>query len=230
MFNTSGEAVAPGPIAEPINLDLNFLPERYRGRRLRLTVLRPWLFLLGFSLLLIPSAQLLWRHTHQLAAVEADLATVSGELEGYQPLAEERSQLEGRTAAAGEQAAAIEAAYQTINVQRVTWSELIPRILSAVPDGLVITLINHSTEEVTLEGLAAAYELPSAFADGLEKLPDFSAVIIQSVEWLTPEQEIAVEFPSESEPTPEDSPIYTFQINLRFPSVATPEPPPESGE
>ena len=61
MFKTGGEplaAEAAAPVPTPIHLDLNFLPERYRGRgRRTLVTLRPWLFLLGFALLLIPSGQ-----------------------------------------------------------------------------------------------------------------------------------------------------------------------------
>ena len=153
MFNSDAETLSAPAMADPISLDLNFLPERYRGRRLRLTTLRPWLFLLGFAILSIPSTQLLGRNLRELAAVQTAFETVSAELEAYQPLADERAGLEGRIAAAEAQANAIEAAYQIINIHRVTWSELVPRILTAVPDGLALTLVNHSAEEVILEGL-----------------------------------------------------------------------------
>ncbi|HEY4667382.1 MAG TPA: hypothetical protein VIH26_08785, partial [Anaerolineales bacterium] len=62
MFTTNADSLGASPMAEPIRLDLNFLPERYRGPRLRLSVLRPWLFLVSFGLLLIPSVQLMGRH------------------------------------------------------------------------------------------------------------------------------------------------------------------------
>jgi hypothetical protein len=85
MFNTDAETLAAPPMVDPIRLDLNFLPERYRGPRLRLSVLRPWLFLVSFALLLIPSIQLIARHLGELAAVQSAFETVSAELEGYQP-------------------------------------------------------------------------------------------------------------------------------------------------
>ncbi len=246
MFTTDAESRAATPMAEPrgfardeplgstrewpIRLDLNFLPERYRGPRLRLSVLRPWLFLVSFALLLIPSIQLISRHLGELAAVQSAFQAVSAELDTYQPLADERAELEGRIGSAEAQASAIEAAYQVINIHRVTWSDLVPRILAAVPDGLALTLVNHSPEEVILEGLAAEYGLPSAFAENLQELPDFSAVIIQSVQLLIPEEEPAVELEAEGETPAEPPVLYKFQITLHFPAVEVPEPQPEVQE
>jgi len=254
MFTTDADSLAASPMAEPlgsardrplgsapldeardkrdgpIRLDLNFLPERYRGPRLRLSVLRPWLFLVSFALLLIPSIQLIARHLGELAAVQSAFETVSAELEGYQPLAEERASLEGRVASADAQANAIEAAYQIINIHRVTWSDLVPRILAAVPDGLALTLVNHSAEEVILEGLAAEYRLPSAFADNLQDLPDFSAVIIQSVLLLLPEEQPPVDLEAEGETPAEPPVLYKFQITLQFPAIGVPEAQPETQE
>ena len=248
MFTTDADSLAASPMAEPrgfardvplgsardrpIRLDLNFLPERYRGPRLRLSVLRPWLFLVSFALLLIPSIQLISRHLGALAAVQSAFGAVSAELEAYQPLADERAELEGRISSAEGQASAIEAAYQIINIHRVTCSDLVPRILAAVPDGLALTLVNHAAEEVILEGLASEYGLPSAFADELAELPDFAAVIIQSVAQLLPEQEATVELEPEpeGEASAEQPLIYVFQIRLLFPITEVPPPQPGTQE
>ena len=246
MFTTDADSVAASPMAEPlgsardrplgsardrpIRLDLNFLPERYRGPRLRLSVLRPWLFLVSFALLLIPSIQLISRHLGSLAAVQSAFNAVSAELEAYQPLADERAELEGRISSAEAQSSAIEAAYQIINIHRVTWSDLVPRILAAVPDGLALTLVNHSAEEVLLGGLAAEYRLPSAFADNLQDLPDFSAVIIQSVQLLLPEEQPPVELEAEGATPPEPPMLYKFQITLQFPVIEVPAAQPATQE
>ena len=230
MFANDTESLATSPMAEPIRLDLNFLPERYRGPRLRLSVLRPWLFLLSFALLLIPSIQLMSRHLGALATIQSAFETVSAELDTYQPLADERAALEGRISSAGAQASAIEAAYQIINIHRVTWSDLVPHILAAVPDGLTLTLVNHSAEEVILEGLATEYGLPSAFADNLQALPDFRAVIIQSVQLLLPEEQPAVALEAEGESPAEPPVLYKFQITLHFPVADVPEAQPETQE
>jgi Tfp pilus assembly protein PilN len=230
MFNTESEGLATAPMPDPITLDLNFLPERYRGRRLRLSTLRPWLFLLSFGLMLIPSVRVMSANLGGLAAVQSAFAAVSGELEAYQPLAEERSALEARIAAAQAESQAIEVAYQTINIHRVTWSELLPRILRAVPDGLVLTLVSHSEEQVILEGLAAEYALPSAFADRLGLLPDFAAVTIQSVERLLPEEQPLSEPTGETQ-APDELPfLYRFEITLQFPVIETLKAAPEAQE
>lgn len=191
------EAAAPRP--GPMIVDLNFLPERYRGRGLRILIaLRPWLFLAGFALLLIPSAQLFLRQSARLATVEASLATVSEETEAYQPLADERALLETRIRSAEAQIIEISAAYDTINIQRVTWSELVPLILAQVPAGVDLTLVSQSEEEVVLKGFAEAYALPSVLADNLEVLAPFETVTIQSIVLVKPEEEPELE----AEPTP----------------------------
>jgi len=174
------EAAPPRP--RTIAVELNFLPDQYRRRGLRiLTALRPWLFLACFALLLIPSAQLFRRHALELATVEIDLAAVSETLEGYQPLADERSQFEARVSSAEVQLVGIQAAYDTINIRNVTWSAMVPLILDQVPAGVELTLVSQSDEEVVLEGVAESYPLPSVLADNLEALNQFETVTIQSV-------------------------------------------------
>lgn len=179
------EAVAQRP--RPMAVELNFLPDRYRGRGLRvLTTLRPWLFLAGFALLLIPSLQLFRRQAVELAAVEAELAAVAEALEGYQPLADERTLLEARVTSAEAQIVEIQAAYDTIDIRNVTWSGMLPLILGEVPGGVELILVSQSDEEVLLEGVTDAYRLPSVLADNLEALGRFESVTIQSVVRLNP--------------------------------------------
>ncbi len=185
------EAATPRPT--PIVVDLNFLPERYRGRGLRILIaLRPWLFLAGFALLLIPSAQLFLRQSVELATVEADLAAVREEMEVYQPLADERALLEARIISAEAQIVEIQAAYDTINIQRVTWSDVVPLILAQVPTGVDLTLVSQSDEEVVLEGRAVAYGLPSILADNLAALDPIETVTIQSIVLVNPEEELGL--------------------------------------
>src|SRR3990172_6627404 len=104
---TQDNALATAASELALALDLDFLPERYRPRRLTLRSLRPALFVLGFALLLIPLGRYWGEARLQLAAVEASLTQVQANLQGYQPLAEERAGLEARIASA--QAASAEA-------------------------------------------------------------------------------------------------------------------------
>ena len=224
------EAAAPAPT--PIHLDLNFLPDRYRGRgRRTLVTLRPWLFLLSFALLLIPSGQLFVQRTEDLARVEGELSVVSEAREGYQPLVDERAALEARIRSAESQIVVIQAAYDTVNIQRVTWSDLVPDILGQAPDGVHITLVDQADFEIVLEGLAEAYPWPSTFVDRLDSLGEFESVTIQSVVRLTPEEELAIVEPSEGEaeeaeetvePKPERPFLYRFSISLLLPLPVEP--------
>jgi len=235
----------------PISVDLNFLPDRYRGRGLRILItLRPWLFLLGFALLLIPSAQLFQRSTVDVAKAEAELATVSEALDGYQPLADDRALLETRLISAETQISEFQTAYDAVDIQRVTWSDMVPTILAQVPNGADLSLVSQSNEEVVLEGLANAYHLPSLLADNLRLLGIFEAVTIQSVVVESQEIEpeiVRVEAPAEEsdaessgaeddaeQPTvievvvrEEDRPIlFRFEITVLLPSFVEPTPEP----
>lgn len=230
MLETGGqplatEAAAPAPT--PIHLDLNFLPEHYRGRgRRTLVTLRPWLFLLGFALLLIPSGRLFVQRSADLARVKGELSVVSEALQGYQPLADERAALEARIRSAEAQIVEIQAAYDTVSIQRVIWSDLLPIILGEAPEGLHITLVDQAEFEIVLEGLAEAYPLPSAFVDRLDSLGEFESITIQSVVRLIPEDEPTIVEPSEAEgeeaegtaePEPERPILYRFAISLLLP-------------
>ena len=258
MFRSHPEpsvSEAAAPRLTPIVVDLNFLPARYRGRGLGILVaLRPWLFLAGFALLLIPSWQLYWRHAVGLATVEAYLAAVSAEMEGYQPVADERALLEARITSAEAQIVEIQAAYDTINIQRVTWSALVPLILAQVPTGVDLTHFSQSEEEVVLEGSAEAYALPSILADNLEALDLFETVTIQSIVLVTQQEGPEVvepatsaaeqPFSEEGEEDAEDGPSsipevgpssvtegvaplpYRFEITLYLPVFVEPTPEP----
>lgn len=220
---------------QAIALDINFLPERHRGRRLRFAALRPWLVMVSFGLLLIPAWQLQADEAARLRQVESDFSAVSAALEGYQPLADERSQLEGRIATAEAEIADIQDAYDIVDIQQRTWSEQIPRLFSAAPRGIDITGISQSDLEITLEGLALIETLPAQYRDQLAGLGDFAAVTIQHVTRIVLEDPEATATPSataeaegEAEIAEDQAPpaAYSFEIRLELPAPPTPTPQP----
>lgn len=214
-------------LAEAIALDINFLPERHRGRRLRFAALRPWLMMIGFGLLLIPAWQMDRLEAARLRQVEAEFTAVSLALEDYQPLADERSRLEARIAAAEAELAAIQDAYRIIDIQLQTWSDLVPRLLAAAPPGIELTSISQSSLEVTLEGLAQSETQPAQYRDQLEALGDFVEVTIQHVtrivlEDAEPTATRAANEITEGEAERDEPPAaYRFEIRLELPA---PEP------
>ncbi len=217
-------AAPPGPA---LVIDLNFLPERYRRHKLTLKAMRPALFALGFALLLIPLSRYWTESRSRLLLIEDALARVQAELQGYEPLAEERTQLETRIESAQAASAEIQAAYETVNIQNTTWNRLILRSLAAVPARARIDRLAQSGEEVVFEGIAEAYALPSIYADSLRGLGDYGEVIIQSITRIEQEEaEAMLAAEAEKEEGEERDtvegqasvfPAYRFQISALLP-------------
>jgi len=214
------DALAKASSEMALALDLDFLPERYRPRRLTLRALRPALFVLSFALLLVPLGRL-WRQSRlELNAAEASLTQVQAALEGYQPLAEERASLEARTAAAQAASAEIQTAYDAVDIQDITWNQVLGRVLSVQPQGIEMLRFSQEGTELLLEGRALQHDQPSSFAEALERLGDFQEVVLRSVIRLEPV--VDPEQPPEEEAPPA---LYGFEISALLPQ---PEPPPTS--
>jgi Tfp pilus assembly protein PilN len=230
MFDTPDQpkpievAIPPAP---PVRLDLNFLPERYRGRRLRFSSLRPWLLMVGFALLLYPSADLFQRRTTELTSIEMQMEAVSAALDGYQPLADERSALEARIAAAEAQISEVQAAYEAIDVQPLRWSELVPRLMSAAPAGVQFSSISQAAEQITIEGLAEAYILPSEYRDALAAFDDFESVTVEIIAKLDTQDQPVPTPTADSDATAEPGDVPAEPVFYQFEITAVlPSPPP----
>jgi hypothetical protein len=213
---SQGEALAKAASELALVLDLDFLPERYRPRRLTLRSLRPALFVLGFALLLIPLGRFWGESRLQSAAMEGSLAQVQADLQGYQPLAEERAGLEARIASAQAASAEIQTAYDSVDIQDITWNRVLSRALSVRPQGVEVVRLSQEEVELVLEGLAAQHVQPSNYAEALAGLGDFAEVVLRSVTKLEPLPD--PELPADAEP-PEVR--YYFEI-----SAFLPVPPP----
>ena len=221
---SQGNALATAASELALALDLDFLPERYRPRRLTLRSLRPALFVLGFALLLIPLGRYWGEARLQLAAVEASLTQVQANLQGYQPLAEERAGLEARIASAQAASAEIQIAYDSVDIQDITWNRLLSRALSVRPEGVELVRLSQEEDELVLEGLAAQHDQPSSYAEALAGLGDFSEVVLRSVTRLEP-------LPDPELPAEAEAPVlvYYFEISafLPLPEPPIPTPAPE---
>jgi len=219
-----GNALATAASELALALDLDFLPERYRPRRLTLRSLRPALFVLGFALLLIPLGRFWGQARLQLAAVEGSLTRVQADLQGYQPLAEERAGLEARIASAQAASAEIQIAYDSVDIQDITWNRLLSRALSVRPEGVELVRLSQEEDELVLEGLAAQHDQPSSYAEALAGLGDFSEVVLRSVTRLEP-------LPDPELPAEAEAPVlvYYFEISafLPLPEPPIPTPAPE---
>jgi hypothetical protein len=218
---SQGDALAKAASELALALDLDFLPERYRPRRLTVRSLRPALFVLGFALLLVPLGRFWGQARLQLVAVQGSLTHVQADLQGYQPLAEERAGLESRIASAQAASAEIQIAYDSVDIQDITWSRVLSRALSVRPDGVEVVRLSQEQNELVLEGLADLHHQPSSYAEALASLGDFTEVVLRSVIKLEPLPD--PELPADAE-APEVR--YYFEISAFLPVPERPAPPP----
>jgi len=218
---SQGDALATAASELALALDLDFLPERYRPRRLTLRSLRPALFVLGFALLLIPLGRFWAQARLELSAVDASLTQVQADLQGYQPLAEERAGLEARIASAQAASAEIQIAYDSVDIQDITWNRVLSRALSVRPDGVEVVRLSQEQAELVLEGLADLHHQPSDYAQALASLGDFTEVVLRSVIKLEP-------LPDPEPPADAEAPEvrYYFEISAFLPLPEPPAPPP----
>jgi len=218
---SQGNALATAASELALALDLDFLPERYRPRRLTLRGLRPALFVLGFALLLIPLGRFWAQARLQVSAVDARLTQVQADLQGYQPLAEERAALEARIASAQAASAEIQIAYDSVDIQDITWNRVLSRTLSVRPEGVEVVRLSQEQAELVLEGLADLHHQPSDYAEALASLGDFTEVVLRSVIKLEP-------LPDPELPADAEAPQvrYYFEISAFLPVPEPPAPPP----
>lgn len=196
-------------------IDLNILPEVYRKRKITLSALRPWLFLLTFGLILIPTLQLYSKASLELSRVEGDLAKVQAALDDYKPLAEEKAALEAKIEEALDQAGEIESATDSATIQEIVWSDVLQHILRIAPAGMELTIIDQLGYEVVIVGVAEGHRLPMSYADDLMKSGLFVSLVVNSIVQI-----------KESEPTPAEPvglvppPLYEFEMSLILPGQA----------
>lgn len=196
-------------------IDLNILPEVYRKRKITLSALRPWLFLLAFGLILIPTLQLYSKASLELNWVEGDLAKVQAALDDYKPLAEEKAALEEKIEKALDQAGEIESATDSATIQEIVWSDVLHNILRIAPAGIELTIIDQLGYEVVIVGVAEGHRLPMSYADDLMESGLFVSLVVNSIVQIKEPE------PIPGEPiSPDSLPLYEFEMSLILPGQA----------
>jgi hypothetical protein len=196
-------------------IDLNLLPEVYRKRKITLSALRPWLFLLAFGLILIPTLQLYSKASLELNRVEGDLAQVQAALDDYRPLAEEKAALEAKIEEALDQAGEIESATDSATIQEIVWSDVLQNILRIAPAGIELTIIDQLGYEVVIVGVAEGHHLPMSYADDLMESGLFASLVVNSIVQIKEAE------PTSIEPAGPVSPaLYEFEMSLILPGQA----------
>lgn len=208
-------------------INLNLLPRRYRARKLSLSAMRPWLFVVTSILVFV-----LARHQYSIAhsgfqSVGRDLERVQAELDNYQPLIEEKDALEAQMTSAYAEISEIEAAYKFFAIQTIEWSAIINTVIENAPSGLDFTSVFQSTDELVLQGVTEDYHLPLTFSEQLEAMGLSPSVSVESIVKVPPAETEEAETEEENEGAEEVSelvseietegpPQYEFEIILAF--------------
>jgi len=206
-------------------IDFNLLPRRYRARKLSLTAMRPWLFVIT-SILVFGLAMYQYSIAYSgLQSVGRDLERVQAGLDNYQPLIEEKDALEAQLNSVRDEIFEIEAAFQFVAIQTIEWSDVLNSVFENAPSGLDFTSVSQSTEELVLMGVTEDYHLPLSFSEELEALGLSTTVSVEAIVKVAAAEteEAEIEGDEElSEPLApietEGPPLYEFEITLDFAS------------
>ena len=193
----------------PKFLDLNILPDQYRRRKLSLRAARPWLFVVAYALLVIPTHRLYASAANELNRVEVELVRVQSALDDYEPLTEEKDAFASKIEEVESQIDEIETIAQSSSIQEITWGNVLRLIVRTVPVGIELTMVEQSGYEVVIIGVAENRQLPPSLADALKESGLFANVVINSlIKILPPEPK------GDEVPTTIPLPKYEFEISL----------------
>jgi Tfp pilus assembly protein PilN len=167
-------------------IDLNILPERYRPRKFGFRRLRPWLLVIGYALILIPSVQLLSQAWVNMIPIEQEFRETQAALADFREVSQERQALQVHYEELVSQTSQIETDYQSATIQQVSWGPTLKTTVSLLPGGVRLTSLSQSVGEITLEGEADAYLLPLEYADRLKQTGLFSDVIVEAIRQMPP--------------------------------------------
>ena len=188
-------------------IDFNLLPGQYRARKLSLTAMRPWLFVVT-SILVFGLARYQYSITHSgLQSVGRDLEEVQAELDNYLPLIEEKGALEAQITIANAEIYEIETAYEFVAIQTIVWSDIINTVIENAPSGLDFTSVSQSMEELVLLGITEDYHLPLTFSEELEAMGLSPTVSVVSIVKVAPAETEGAEIEVDEEVSEPVAPI-----------------------
>lgn len=186
-------------------IDLNILPEKYRGPGLRPSSVLPWALALAATLLLLPSYYLFARANARIAVLRTDLTRVEGALARQDPSAVEAERLRTTLEDVLTRIDDFEEAIASIASGQVGWTGPLRAIREAIPDGVSLTSLSQSDRQITLVGTATDHSRVETLKVNLENSGLFSSVTIQSVVALPTATATVTPMPS-STPIPTATP------------------------
>lgn len=230
--SVGNKASEPPPERVEGLLDINVLPDRYKPRRISFTVVLAWLLLVVLVGLLYLSFQRFEAGTQQLAAQQLRFQTAQEALQAAEVQPAELEELQADIDSLIAQGDELEDVLSQVNIQWVQWGPLLADAAEMTPENVVLTALEQNDNEITLSGLASAYQDPIDYRDSLMASGLGAQVQLLSVTRveLDAEPAVVVATPTVESDEPEAAPIqqtdrfaYEFQLLLTLPepSVAT---------
>ncbi len=202
--------------SDPVLMDLNILPERYRRKKVKPIMVLPWVLWIALVGLMYPMVTNLIQAQTAYHEAKTGFLTTQATVEAYQPLSEEMDSLQAQIDEANQTVEKIQSSLQEIKIDSPSWSEILSLIKNNTPRGVALSTIVQSGDQIVVEGSAKSYQLVLDMDETLKGVDRFSKVELQAINRAISEEPT----PTPSE-TGEDKPIaptpsyvYSFRFSI----------------
>lgn len=201
-------------IRDPVLLDLNILPERYRRKKIKPLMVLPWVLWIALIGLVYPMIMNLIQAQGTFQETKTEFLTTQATVEAYQPLTAELDALQAQIDEANQTVDNIKSSYQDIHIDSRHWSEILTLIKENTPQGTELTNVIQNGDQIAVEGYAKSYQMVLDMDGLLKKVEAFSKVELQAINRVVSKEPTPI--PPE---TGEESPVVptpTFVYSFRF--------------
>lgn len=195
--------------------DINILPFRHRRRKVTLIRVLPWLILPFLMGAIYPAGINALDAQNDFREKRTDLLLTQAELEIIQTNTQSLENIQSEIANEIEKRNQILESYGGINLQGTNWNETLRRIHQITPSEIAWNSISQQGDEITLEGIAAGYQLVIDLSDSLNNLKGLQSAEIIFMEQVSSEDFIASPAVVEGEAdafVSNPAPFYSFTI------------------
>lgn len=202
--------------SDPVLMDLNILPERYRRKRIKPIMVLPWLLWIALIGLMYPMVTNLIQAQMTFQEAKSDFLITQATVEAYQPMSDELDSLQAEIDEANQKAERIKSSYQDIRVDSPRWSEYLSLIKENTPRGADLTSVVQSGEQITVEGYAKSYQGVLDMNEMLRDVERFSKVELQSINRVANKEPTPTppENGEENPAQPTPSFVYSFRFSI----------------
>lgn len=201
---------------DPLLIDLNILPERYRRKKITPLMVLPWVLWIASIGLVYPMIMNLIQAQATFQEAKTEFLTTQATVESYQPLAAELDALQAQIDEANQAVEDIKSSYQGINIESQQWSEILTLIKDNTPQGTEITNVVQNGDQIVVEGYAKSYQMVLDMDGLLKNVGCFSKIELQAINRVVSKQPTPTpsEAGEESLFVPTPSFVYSFRFSI----------------